>query len=239
MAPRIAEHPDVLLPVLVCLDGFTITHSAERVVELDDDEVRAFVGEYRIPDPILDLEVVTTHGPFAMPDYYYELRAQQTAGIERSAAVLEAVAEEYAGLTGRRYGAFEAYRLDGADRAIVCLGSTAGTVKDVVDELRGEGVRVGLLRVGSFRPFPREDVRRLLHGVESVAVLDRASSPGGTPPLLADVASALYGAPTTLGSYIYGLGGREIHADEIRRILTQPFERDTTYVGLRSEPCPV
>src|ERR1051326_1581532 len=82
VAPRLAEHPDVLLPVLVCLDGFTITHSAEPVTALEDDAVRAFVGEYAVPYPLLELDRVTTHGPFAMPDYYFELRRQQTAAIE-------------------------------------------------------------------------------------------------------------------------------------------------------------
>jgi pyruvate ferredoxin oxidoreductase alpha subunit len=238
MAPRIAEHPDVLLPVLVCLDGFTITHGAEPVEMLPDDEVRAFVGDYRIPHSVLDLDRPATYGPFAMPDYYYELRAQQTAALNRAAGVLEEVARELAELTGRTYGAVDPYRLDGADRAIVCLGSTAGTAKDVVDELRNEGERVGLLRISAFRPFPTDAVRSLLRGVESVAVLDRADSPGGRPPLAAEIAAALYGTPALLGSYVYGLGGRELHAEEIRHVFRTPVEEDTVYLGLRSEPCP-
>jgi pyruvate ferredoxin oxidoreductase alpha subunit len=237
MAPRIAEHPDVLLPVLVCLDGFTITHSAEAVVPLEDAAVRGFVGDYSIPHAILDLGNVTTQGPFAMPDYYYELRAQQTAAVLRAADVLEQVSAEFEALAGRRYGALDPYRLEGADRAIVCLGSTAGTAKDVVDQLRSEGVRAGLLRIGSFRPFLREDVRRLLCGVESVVVLDRADSPGGTPPLASDVAAALYGTPSALGSYVYGLGGRELLAADICRICVEPLDRETTYLGLRSMSC--
>jgi pyruvate ferredoxin oxidoreductase alpha subunit len=238
MAPRIAEHPDVLLPVLVCLDGFTITHSAEPVVELSDEEVQAFVGDYRIPHSILDLDRPTTHGPFAMPDYYFELRAQQAAAIRAAADVLEDVSAEFEAVAGRRYPALEPYRLDGADRAVVCLGSTAGTVKDVVDELRADGVRAGLLRIGSFRPFCGDEVRRLLCGVESIVVLDRASSPGGAPPLAADVAAAVYGSPAALGSYVYGLGGRELDAGDIRRICVEPLARDALYLGLRSASCP-
>ncbi len=238
MAPRIAEHPDVLLPVLVCLDGFTITHSAEVVATLLDADVRAFVGEYAVPDAVLDLEHVTTHGPFAMPDYYYELRVQQAAALERAAPVLDAVAGELELLTGRRYSALEPYRLDDADRVLVCLGSTAGTVKDVVDELRADGIHAGLLRIGSFRPFPREQVRSLLGPVETVVVLDRADSPGGSPPLYAEVAAALYGRPANLASVVYGLGGRELHGEDIREIATAPAGRGTNYVGLRSTPCP-
>src|SRR5690242_11395270 len=111
MAPRIAEHPDVLLPVLVCQDGFTITHSAEPVALLEDDEVAAFVGDYSIPHPLLDVSRPTTQGPFAMPDYYYELRRQQAAAIEAAAAAVEEVAAEFEALTGRRYGLVERYRL--------------------------------------------------------------------------------------------------------------------------------
>jgi pyruvate ferredoxin oxidoreductase alpha subunit len=127
LAPRLAEHPDVLLPVIVCVDGFTLTHSAEPVELLDGEQVRGFVGEYRIPHPLLDLATPTTQGPFAMPDYYFELRRQQAAAIEGSLAVCAALGEELGELTGRRLAAVEPYRLDGARRALVCLGSTATT----------------------------------------------------------------------------------------------------------------
>jgi pyruvate ferredoxin oxidoreductase alpha subunit len=235
MAPRIAEHPDVLLPVLVCQDGFTITHSAEPVVLLEDDDVRAFVGDYRIPHSTLDLSHVTSQGPFAMPDYYFELRHQQAAAIRAAAAVIDRVAWEFALLTARSYRAIERYRLEDAERAIVCLGSTAGTAKDVVDELRRERRRVGALKIGSFRPFPASRVRDALRGAKAVAVLDRADSPGGHPPLYAEIAASLYGCRPTLRSHVYGLGGRDLHPEAIREIfeLTAP-----TYVGLRSESCP-
>src|SRR5438067_5745899 len=132
IAPRVAEHQDVLLPVLVCQDGFTITHSAEPVELLPDQAVRRFVGDYCIPHPVLDVARPTTQGPFAMPDYYYEFRRQQGAAIEAAGPAFEEVAAELALVTGRRYGVVEKYRLDGASTAIVALGSTAGTVKDVV-----------------------------------------------------------------------------------------------------------
>lgn len=238
MAPRIAEHPDVLLPVFVCQDGFTITHSAEPVELLEDDEVRAFVGEYRIPHPLLDLRHVTTQGPFAMPDSYFELKSQEDTAMARVPEVLDQVSAELAALTGRSFGALDPYRLEGADRALVCLGSTAGTVKDVVDELREEGERVGLLRVCAFRPFPRRELRSALSGIEAVVVLDRADSPGAAPPLAAEVASSLYGEPSQLGSYVYGLGGRDLHADGIRAVFSDPLSREIAYLGLRSERCP-
>ena len=154
IAPRLAEHPEVLLPVLVCQDGFTITHSAEPVELLPDAEVRSFIGEYRIPHAVLDVARPSTQGPFAMPDYYYEFRRQQAAAIERASDVLADLAVEFELLSGRRLGPVEEYRLDGASTAIVALGSSAGTIKDVVDDLRDAGEPVGLLKIASFRPFP-------------------------------------------------------------------------------------
>jgi pyruvate ferredoxin oxidoreductase alpha subunit len=235
IAPRLAEHPDVLLPVLVCLDGFTITHSAEPVTALEDNVVCDFVGEYRIPHALLDLDRVTTQGPFAMPDYYFELRRQQTAAIEDSLEVFAQLCVEYEELTGRSYGPLDAYRLDDAETALVCLGSSAGTAKDAVDEARAEGEAVGLLKICSFRPFPTEAIRALLANVGTVAVLDRADSPGGAPPLFAEVAAALVSDPPSIRSYVYGLGGRDLHPSDIREVLagTAPH-----YVGVRSESCP-
>jgi pyruvate ferredoxin oxidoreductase alpha subunit len=230
LAPRLAEHPSVLLPVLVCLDGFTITHSAEPVELLPDDAVKAFVGDYRIPHAMLDVGEPSSHGLFAMPDYYFELRRQQAVALGRALDVFESLAVELDALSGRRYRAVEAYRLGGAERAIVALGSTAGTVKEVVDELRDQGEHVGLLEITSFRPFPAEAVRVALDGVARVSVLDRADSPGGVPPLHAEVAAVLYGSGIELDGHVYGLGGRDLHPAEIREVLagTAP-----SFVGLR------
>jgi len=236
LAPRLAEHPDVLLPVLVCQDGFTITHSAEPVALLDDDDVAEFVGDYAVPHSVLDTAHPTTQGPFAMPDYYFELRRQQACAIESSLEAFTEVATEYEVLSGRGYGPLEAYRLNGAERAIVALGSSAGTIKDVVDELRDEGDPVGLLKIVSFRPFPAERAAALLREVGSVIVLDRADSPGGAAPLHAELAAALYGSGAELRGHVYGLGGRDLHPEDIRRIFAGEAER---YVGLRGAACPV
>jgi pyruvate ferredoxin oxidoreductase alpha subunit len=234
LAPRLAEHPDVLLPVLVCQDGFTITHSAEPVTLLPDDAVRRFAGDYRIPNSVLDVARPTSQGPFAMPDYYYEFRRQQAAAIEAALPAFDDLAAAFDRLSGRSYAAVEAYRLADAQRAIVALGSTAGTVKDVVDELREAGERVGLLRILSFRPFPCAAVVEALDGVESVIVLDRADSPGGAPPLRAEVASALYGSGCELTGAVYGLGGRDLHPADIHAL----FAGDVpSHIGLRGAAC--
>jgi pyruvate ferredoxin oxidoreductase alpha subunit len=230
LAPRLAEHPSVLLPVLVCLDGFTITHSAEPVQLLPDAEVTAFVGDYRIPHPMLAVDEPSSHGLFAMPDYYFELRRQQAAALGRALEVFESLAHELAALSGRSYRIVDAYRLDDAERAIVALGSTAGTVKEVVDELRHDGQRVGVLEITSFRPFPADAIRSALDGVMRVSVLDRADSPGGIPPLHAEVAAVLYGSGIELEGHVYGLGGRDLHPAEIREVLAGSAP---AFVGLR------
>jgi pyruvate ferredoxin oxidoreductase alpha subunit len=223
MAPRLAEHPDVLLPVLVGQDGFTITHSAEPVVLLDDADVREFVGDYSVPFPLLDLERVTTQGPFAMPDSYFELRVALDEAQHAAEGVLDAVLAEFAELSGRTYEAVECYRLDNAERAIVVMGSSAGTVKDVVDELRDEGERVGALQLRVFRPFPSARVAQALRRVRQVYVLDRADSPGGRPPLFAEVGRG--------ESHVYGLGGRDLHPEHVRAVFAGEAP---VYVGLHA-----
>lgn len=220
-APTLAEQPDILLPVLVCQDGFTITHSAEPVELLPDERVRELVGEYRVPFSLLDTAHPTTHGPFAMPDYYYELRHQQVAAMD---AALEALLD-----AGR---AIERYRLDGAHTALVCMGSTAGTAKDVVDELDG----VGILRVISYRPFPERELRDALAGVDEVVVLDRANAPGSRGPLFTEVAATLYGSEIAIRGHVYGLGGRELHPEDIHAVIAGEADR---FVGLRGATCRV
>jgi pyruvate ferredoxin oxidoreductase alpha subunit len=236
LAPRLAEHEDVRLPVLICQDGFTITHSAEPVQLLPDEDVRAFVGEYVQPHALLDVAHPATQGPFAMPDYYFELKAQQDAAVRAALTQFPPLATDLAELTGRELAVVDAYRLDDATRAIVALGSTAGTVKDVVDELRDEGERVGLLRIVSYRPFPEVLVRDLLGGLDSVVVLDRAHSPGAQAPLYTELAAALYGSDVALESCVYGLGGRDLHPEQIREV----FRGDAPlFVGLRESSCRV
>jgi pyruvate ferredoxin oxidoreductase alpha subunit len=170
-----------------------------------------------------------------MPDYYFELRRQQIAALEAALDVLPGLALELERLSGRRYGAVDGYRLDDAEQVLVALGSSAGTIKDVVDELREEGERVGLLKIVSFRPFPEAIVAELLRNVQSVVVLDRAASPGGAAPLRAEVATALSGNGARVDGHVYGLGGRDLHPEDVRDVFAG---RAGAYVGLRGEPCP-
>jgi pyruvate ferredoxin oxidoreductase alpha subunit len=217
LAPRLAEHPHVLLPVVVCQDGFTLTHSAEPVETLPDDEVREFVGQYAVPFPLLDFEHPTTQGTLAMPDYYFELKQQLEEAMYSALGAFDELALELEGLSGRALSRLEGYRLEDAERVLIAMGSTAGTIKDEVDAMRDEGNRVGLLRICSFRPFPRELVRTLLGGATKVMVLDRAMSPGGSPPLYAEVCAALEGSAATVGGCVYGLGGRDLEPAGVRQ----------------------
>jgi pyruvate ferredoxin oxidoreductase alpha subunit len=174
-----------------------------------------------------------------MPDYYFELKHQQVAAMCAAETVLDELADELAQLSGRRYEPLERYRLDDAARAIVVMGSTAGTAKDVVDEQRRQGQSVGLLRIGSFRPFPAAAVADALRGPAEIAVLDRADSPGGAPPLFAEVAAALRDRHPRLRSVVYGLGGRDLHPEDILGVFEDLHDRapdQPTYLGLRSSP---
>lgn len=240
MAQRIAEHEDVLLPVWVNLDGFTLTHTADVVELLEDEVVKEFVGEYRPKYPLLDLEHPTTQGPFALPEYYFELKRQQVDGMESVFPVLSQVQAEFSRISGREYqGCFEPYHLDDAEYALVVMGSTAGTAKETVDVLRERGEKVGLLKLWCFRPFPREELAAALSGKKAVAVLDRALSFGSLGPLYLEVSSALCDSEgrTRLHNYTYGLGGRDTSAKQLQEVFHQVQEeqliRKMHYIGLK------
>jgi pyruvate ferredoxin oxidoreductase alpha subunit len=175
-----------------------------------------------------------------MPDAYFEFRRAQAAAIDGSLDVFEAIAEGLEGITGRALGALDQYRLHDADIAIVALGASAGTVKDVVDELRADGKKAGALRICSFRRFPAREVREALRRCRGVAVLDRADAPGGTPPLFADVAAALYGSRVHLRSVVCALGGRDLTPAHVHGVFHDlDLERLPlkSYVGLKETEC--
>ncbi|MCK5511572.1 MAG: pyruvate ferredoxin oxidoreductase, partial [Thermodesulfovibrionia bacterium] len=168
---RIGEHMDIRLPVMICLDGFIISHSIERIEYLTDEDVKKFVGEYQQMNPLLDIEHPKSYGPLILPDLYHEYKRAQHEVMTKVKDVVLAVAADFKKLSGRSYGLFETYRLDDAEIALVILNSAAGTAKDVVDQYREKGIKAGLLKPRLFRPFPYEEVADALKNVKAISVL--------------------------------------------------------------------
>jgi pyruvate ferredoxin oxidoreductase alpha subunit len=221
-AVRIAEHPDVQLPAMVMMDGFVISHAIQRVEVLEEADVKKFVGVRKADYPLLDIDNPVTHGAFdGLGGWFMEFKKDQMAAMEKAKQVSLDIAKEYAKISGREYGLFEAYKLDDADFAIIVINSTAGTTKSVIDDLRAKGVKAGLLKIRMYRPFPASEIAEAIKNCKAVAVLDRVPgyvNIGG--PLFEDVTVACHqaGADVPLVNYIYGLGGRDILPDHIRSV---------------------
>lgn len=238
MSFRIAEHADVHLPVMNCLDGFIVTHAIESLSPLEDEEVKKFIGEFKPLAPLLDWRNPHSFGPFDMPDYYYEHKYQQAMAMNNVLPVFKEVAAEYGKLTGRNYDVIEKYMVDDAEYVAVAMGSTAGTLKAVVDELRKEGHKVGCIKVRLFRPFPYQDIAKALEGKKAVAVMDRVMSFGSVGPLFSDIRSAEFDNrihPRTV-NYVYGLGGRDVGVEDLK-VVFREMEAGTAktinYLGVK------
>ncbi|MFQ5711730.1 MAG: transketolase C-terminal domain-containing protein [Candidatus Geothermarchaeales archaeon] len=242
---KIAEDPEILLPVMVCLDGFIISHSMEGVDVLDDEDVSRFLPlRGRIHPYAIDPERPASIGLLVLPDYYFEFKRQQVGVMERALGKISEVGEQYGRISGRSYGLLEGYRLEDAEAAILCMGSTAGTTRVVVDKLRGEGEKVGVIKLRSYRPFPVDEVIKVARNLKSLAVMDRACSfgaPGGA--LYSDVRAVFYDRdprPAVFNA-VYGLGGRDVTPKDLEGILrkalkvaeTGEVDRSVEYVGVR------
>jgi len=221
---KAAEHPDVLLPALSCLDGFITTHSIDRVDFLDDESVKTFVGEYTPDNGLLDVDHPVTHGSFAgLGGPFFEFKRAQRDAMERSRAVISEIGAAYSELSGRPFSAIETFGMDDAEVAIVVIGSTAGNARHVARQMRAAGVKAGIVKVRVFRPFPYAELAAVLAGVKAVAVLDRSESFGAEGgPLFLEVRCALYDLAERMPviSYIYGLGGSDVRLDLIERVFT-------------------
>ena len=238
LATRLAEDPRVLTPVFVCQDGFITRHCYEPVELLADETVKKFVGERTAAYPLLDTDNPVSYGSFTMSEYYFEIKRNQMEGMNNVLPVYRELSAELEKETGRSYAPIESYRAEDADYLIVIMSSAAGVVKDVVDELRDEGVKAGALRVRFFRPFPAEELLTLAQGKRGVAVLDRSASIGGTAPLAAEVKSVLYNLEkrVPVQEYIFGLGGRDFYAQDARLVFEKMANDDYSararFIGL-------
>ena len=245
-AIRIAEHPDVLLPVMVCLDGFIISHGLEDVRLYDDQQVKDFIGTYKPKTSLLDPKNPITVGPLDLYDYYFEHKRQQAEGMRNALKITAQIGQEFkkefkdcAECTDR----IHSYKLEDAELVMVGLGSTMGTARTVVDKLRESGVKAGLLKIRSFRPFPVEDIVEALKNKKAVAVMDRADSFNAVSgPLYSEVKAGLYNrTQVPVVDYIYGLGGRDVTLENLETVFTDlseiastsNIENKVTYLGVR------
>ena len=252
---RVGEAPTVQLPCMVLLDGFVVSHTLQDVAVLSDDVVKGFVGRRGLPlinvmgqtvPYKLDVEHPLTMGPLALYDYYFEHKRQQEEAMMNAKEVIVKVHDEYAQLTGRRVGdgLIHPYRMEDAEMALICMGSTAGTTRTVVNELREKGVRAGLVKVRTFRPFPAREILDAVAGVKALGVLDRSGAYGAVGgPLFNEVRSTLYDCADRpfVVDYVYGLGGRdmpptlirEVYDDLARVVKTGAVQQTLNFVGVR------
>ena len=227
MAHRIAEHKDVQLPLMVCQDGFITSHSIENIELIEDDKVKEFVGKYEPKHYLLNKKEPIAVGPLDLQGYLFEHKFQQAEAMRNAKQVILDVSKDFEKMTGRHYSLFEEYKLDDAEIAIVCMNSTAGTTKYVVDQLREKGIKAGLLKIRVYRPFPSEEVAKALSKLKAVAVLDKSDSLNGAGgALFEDVVSSLYVNNVTVPvvNYVYGIGGRDTKADDIESVYTDLLE---------------
>ncbi|PIU84014.1 MAG: pyruvate ferredoxin oxidoreductase [Elusimicrobia bacterium CG06_land_8_20_14_3_00_38_11] len=232
------------LPVMVMTDGFIISHCLEVIDMLSDADVKKFVGEYKPERFLLDLKRPYTLGSLDLQDYYFEHKMQEAEAMRNSGKIILDVAQDFKKKFGREYGFFEKYKLDDAEIAVVCMGSTAGTTKVVVDELREKGIKAGLLKPRVFRPFPYKEIAGELSHLKAVAVLDRSDTFSAyAGPLFTEITSALFTSDFRLptSDYIYGLGGRDINTEQIKSVFedllknvqTKKVEKLINYIGVR------
>ncbi len=240
-AMRISE--EAFLPAMVSADAFILSHSLQRIDMLEDKEVQNFIGEHKTPYNLLDTDNPITVGPLDLQDYYFEHKRSEAQAMKDSYKVIKKVFEDFDKKFGRKYKLIEEYKMKDAERAIVLMGSTAGTAKEVVDSLRAEGEKVGLVKMFTFRPWPTGEINKALKDVEYLGVMDRAEGMSGFgAPLFTEIRSSLFDErkkPDTYG-YVYGLGGRDITPQDIRKVFDdlkkvkkgQKLQRNN-YLGVR------
>jgi len=237
---RLSEDKSMMLPVMVCMDGFILTHGIETVNIPAQEQVDKFLPQYQ-PLYKLDPQNPITMGSLVDPEAYTETRYALQKTQEEALKLIPKITAEFAKVFGRQYnGLIEEYRLKDAERAIVAMGSVCGTIKEVIDELRAKGKKVGLLKITSYRPFPAQEIYEALKNVGKVAVLDRALSLGSYAPLVSEIKAVFFGKkkkPQVASSFIVGLGGRDITKDSIKEVfrLLTARERPGEFIDLKPE----
>ncbi|MDR1135032.1 MAG: pyruvate ferredoxin oxidoreductase [Clostridiales Family XIII bacterium] len=224
MANRIAEHPDVMLPIMICQDGFITSHAVENITIEDDSFVKDFVGEYNPEKYLLNPDESLGVGPYSISIFYMEIKRQQFEAMNNARAVIAKVSADFTARTGREYGMLEQYRMDGAELGVLLMSSSAGTGKEAVDMLREKGVKAGLVKIRVFRPFPAGEIAEALRGLKALGIMDKSDGFSGCGgPLGAEVRAALYGKSDNIKTinYVYGLGGRDVKVADFEEIFAE------------------
>ncbi len=242
---RIAEHPDLLLPVMTTLAGFITTHSIDRAQIMDDETVKAFVGERTPEFALLDYEHPVSHGNFAgLGGTFFEFKKAQRLAFDSAMPIVKQMGEEWAKICGRPFEVVESWGMEDAEVAVVVIGSTAGNVRHVARELRADGVKAGVVKIRVFRPFPARELAEALKNVKAIGVMDRSDSLGAEGgPVFLELRSALYdmGCRIPMIDYVYGLGGADVRLELIREVYTDladlaagsPAPLGITYLGAK------
>ena len=238
LALKLAER--VMLPVMVMQDGFITSHSMENVELVADEKIQDFIGEYQPENPLLNVDKPVTVGALQLTDYYFETKRQQIEAMKTADEVYESLADQLSGITGRSYPKLETYGLAEAEVAVLTMSSTAGTAQAIAKKLKEKKkMKVGVIKIRLFLPFPRKELQEAVKGLKSLAVLDRAVSFGSTAPLAKEVKNALFDVEEKpkVQSYIFGLGGREIYEQDIAKVYKALLKGETSeeakYIGLR------
>jgi len=236
IAYRVAEDHKVLLPAMVCFDGFILSHTYEPVDMISQEDADNYLPKFA-PKERLDAADPISFGMYATPEYYLEFRYETDKALKDAKSVIQAAGAEFKQMFGRDYSAMvEGYRMDDAETVIVAMGSICGTIKDTIDDLRTEGVRVGLLKIRVFRPFPSNEVAQALKGAKRVAVLDKNISLGAKGAVALEIKDALYSSGIPVYDYIVGLGGRDVRKKDIREVVALAGKgQGDMFVGLRKE----
>jgi pyruvate ferredoxin oxidoreductase alpha subunit len=250
---KIAEHPDIQLPVMVNFDGFTISHTMENVYTLEDADVKNFVGKriyMKTEGPMgavefkLDPETPISIGPLDLQDFYFEHKVQQMEAMKGTLKAIKTVDKDFEKITGRKLEYVYPYQMEDAEVAVIGMGSAMGTVREIIDELRLEGIKAGIVKLRLFRPFPVEEVVKSISKVPVLGVMEKAYSIGGPgAPLYMEVKTVLYDQPKKplVANYINGLGGKDTSPEMIREVFKSllrikekgAVDEPVSYIGVR------
>lgn len=235
-AYKISENHDVLLPSMVCFDGFTLSHVSEVVDVPEQSDVDEFLGDY-VPFYKFDIEKPITVGSLAFPNTFMEFKKQQQEAMINAKKIIQVVNKEFSKKFGRSYGngLIETYKIEDAEKCLIGMGSLCSTAKEVVDELRKKNEKIGIIRVRSFRPFPNEEIKDICKEMKAIAVVDRAFSYGNTGVLYNEVKSCLYDLKERMkiSNFIMGLGGRDIKKEDIEFSIKNADKNETFWINIQ------